>query len=84
MVEGQAHPDGRKISPPKLETSIAAMPFSKTLSVLAPLLIATVLATLPQSASAHTNGPAEEEDFSSSRIMATGPLNVVVFRVSGR
>lgn len=60
------------------------MPFSKTLSVLAPLLIVIVLATVPEGASAHTNGPAEEESFSSSRILATGPLNIVYFRMSGR
>lgn len=58
------------------------MTFSKTHSFLASLLMVSVLATLPQGAFAHTNGPAEEEDFSSSRIMATGPLNVVVYRVS--
>ncbi|GAB5446990.1 MAG: hypothetical protein Gyms2KO_18630 [Gymnodinialimonas sp.] len=60
------------------------MPFSKPLFFLASLLIVTVLATTPQNASAHTNGPAEEEDFASSRILATGPLNIVYFRVSGR
>lgn len=60
------------------------MTFSKPLTLLAPLLIATVLATLPQGVFAHTNGPAEEEDFSSSRILATGPLNIVVYRISGQ
>lgn len=60
------------------------MPISKSLSFMALLLIVTVLATLPQSAIAHSTGPAEEEDFSSSRILATGPLNIVIFRVSGR
>ncbi|OAN78977.1 hypothetical protein A8B78_01040 [Jannaschia sp. EhC01] len=60
------------------------MPFSKSLSLLASLLIVVVLATAPTGASAHTNAPAEEEDFSASRILATGPLNIVVFRVSGR
>lgn len=60
------------------------MPFSKTLTLLASLLIVTVLATLPHGAFAHTNGPAEEEDFASSRILATGPLNIVSYRVSGR
>ncbi|QXT39826.1 hypothetical protein [Gymnodinialimonas ceratoperidinii] len=59
------------------------MPFSSSLSKLAPLLIVTVLATLPQAAIAHTDAPADAEVFSASRIMATGPLNIVVFRVSG-
>lgn len=58
------------------------MPFSNPLSFLALLLIVTVLATAPEGASAHSNGPAEEEDFSSSRILATGPLNIVYYRVS--
>ncbi|WP_044006228.1 hypothetical protein [Jannaschia sp. CCS1] len=58
------------------------MTFSKPLSFLALLLTVSVLATVPQGARAHTNGPAEEEEFSSSRILATGPLNVVVYRVS--
>ena len=65
---------------PNSETSIAAMPFSKLPSYLASLLIVTLLATAPEGASAHTNGPAEEE-FSSSRILATGPLNIVYFRI---
>lgn len=60
------------------------MTFSKPLSFLASLLIVTVLATAPEAASAHTNGPAEEEEFSSSRILATGPLSIVYYRVSRR
>ncbi|WP_341863367.1 hypothetical protein [Gymnodinialimonas sp. 57CJ19] len=60
------------------------MPFSKSLSRLAPLLIVTVLAALPETATAHTGNPAEEDAFPASRIMATGPLNIVVYRVSGR
>jgi hypothetical protein len=49
--------------------------------ILAMLLTVCVLAPLP--ASAHNTIPNGEE-VSASRIMATGPLNVVVFRVSGR
>lgn len=60
------------------------MPFSKLPFFLASLLIVILLATVPEGASAHTNDPAEEEYFSSSRIMATGPLNIVTFRVSRR
>lgn len=57
------------------------MPFSTSPFYLAQLLIVTLLATAPEGASAHTNGPAEEDDFSSSRILATGPLNIVYYRV---
>lgn len=60
------------------------MPFSKPLFHLAPLLIVTVLAALPETATAHSSNPAEDYAFPASRIMATGPLNIVVYRVSGR
>ncbi len=53
-----------------------------SLVALVSLLLITLLATLSAPAHAHVNAPAEE--FSASRIMAMGPLNVVVYRVSGR
>jgi len=54
-----------------------------SISLLASLLFVTVLAAFTSGANAHTSGPAEEEDFSSSRILATGPLNIVYFEISG-
>ena len=50
--------------------------------LLATLLFVTVLAALSSGANAHTISP-DEDDFSSSRILATGPLNIVYFEVSG-
>lgn len=54
-----------------------------SLIVLAGLLFITLLAMLSGPAAART-APPEDEAVVSSRIMTTGPLNVVVFRVSAR
>ncbi len=55
-----------------------------SLLFLATLLFVIVLATLSNSANAHSDDAILADDFSSSRILATGPLSVVVFEVSRR
>lgn len=54
-----------------------------SLLTIATLLFLTALMALSEPARAHT-GPLAEEGFAASWIMASGPLNVVVFRISGR
>ncbi|WP_224816840.1 hypothetical protein [Hasllibacter sp. MH4015] len=55
-----------------------------SLLALATLLFLVVLATISSPAVAHATDPDFEDGLVSSRILSTGPLNVVVFEVSRR
>ncbi len=62
---------------------LVTMTIRISLCVLATLLFICVFAALSSSVNARTVLPSDE-DLSSVRIMVTGSLNVVVFRVGGR
>ena len=49
---------------------------------LAALLFVTVLATLSSAANAYAVDPSVEGEFRATTMLATGPLNLVVFEVS--
>lgn len=51
---------------------------------LASLLLISVLATLSNPAGAYAVTPEVDAALSSVQMMSTGPLNVIVFEVSGR
>ncbi|MEJ6391101.1 hypothetical protein [Gymnodinialimonas ulvae] len=55
-----------------------------SLVFLASLLLISVLATLSSSADAYAVSQDAEDALSSVRMMSTGPLNVIVFELSGR
>ncbi len=55
-----------------------------SLVLLASLLFITVLATLSLPADAYAIPPEGDDTLSSARMMSTGPLNVIVFELSGR
>jgi hypothetical protein len=55
-----------------------------SLVFLASLLLICVLATLSNPAGAYAVPPEGDVALSSARMMSTGPLNVIVFEVSGR
>lgn len=58
------------------------MPIRNPLFILAMLLLLIVLAPIPGAANAHVAGPDLEAEIAASRMLSTGPLNVVVFEVS--
>jgi hypothetical protein len=55
-----------------------------SLLFLATLLFLVALATFSGQARAHTGDPAAPGEITASRILATGPLNIIVFTVSRR
>ncbi|MEX3017098.1 hypothetical protein [Gymnodinialimonas hymeniacidonis] len=55
-----------------------------SLVLLASLLFVTVLATLSLPADAYAIAPEAEGTLSSAQMMSTGPLNVIIFEISGR
>ena len=55
-----------------------------SLILLASLLFVSVLATLSLPAEAYGIAPETAEQPTSAQMMSTGPLNVIVFELSGR
>ena len=55
-----------------------------SLVLLASLLFITVLAALSLPADAYAIATEGDQALSSARMMSTGPLNVIIFELSGR